>query len=144
MKFDELPLEDQIFMLQQELQQAANTVIFLHKCLTEPKSARYDYPQQTIDHLIHWEKILPENFGCGHSVTKMDCRSCQKNNAIRKRMKEIKDKLSTELQWFDAKMTSPRNNLAVIARLKSGEIVEIWQQFGEWPDGFEVVEWRFK
>lgn len=41
-------------------------------------------------------------------------------------------------------MTSPQNNLNVIVRLKNGEIVETWQQFGEWPDGLEVVEWRFK
>jgi len=144
MKFNELSLEDQVFMLQQELQQAVWTVKFLHSCLTEPKRSQYAYPEQTLGRLEDWEKILPESFGCAHSITHPNCISCKINNDRRKRRKEIEDKLASTLQWFDANMTSPQNNLNVIARLKNGEIVEIWQQFGEWPDGLEVVEWRFK
>jgi len=144
MRFDELDLEDQIFMLQQELQQAVWTVGFLHRCLVEPEMHKYAYPEQTMDHIREWEKILPESPLCHHSMIKPNCMSCKINNDRRLRKKEIEDKLASTLQWFDAKMTSPRNNLKVIARLKNGEIVEIWQQFGEWPDGLDVVEWRFK
>ncbi|GJQ44091.1 MAG: hypothetical protein JETCAE03_35890 [Ignavibacteriaceae bacterium] len=144
MEFKELSLEDQIFILQQELQQAVWTVQFLHNCLTEPEHSKYSYPEQTVERVKKWIEILPPSYLCHHSVRHHNCLSCKINSEIRKRTKEIEDKLASTLQWFDAKMTSPQNNLNVIVRLKNGEIVETWQQFGEWPDGLEVVEWRFK
>lgn len=102
------------------------------------------------------EKILPESFGCGHSITHPNCVSCKINNEIRHRRKEIEDKLNSEnseniifhldseYKWYDATKTSPSNNVKVIVKLKNGDEIEAWQQFGEWPDGLEVIEWRFK
>lgn len=58
MKFNELPLEDQIFILQQELQQAVWTVKFLHDCLTKPETTMYGYPEQTLKHLENWKKYF--------------------------------------------------------------------------------------
>jgi len=93
MKLEELNKDDQIFYLQQELQHAMWSLEFLHKCLIDPEHNSYEYPKLNLNRIEKIKSILPIPSLCGHSVRKMDCDSCRKNEIIYIQTKEIEKKL---------------------------------------------------
>lgn len=72
----DLTLEQaRIILLEQQLDQSAKTIEFMHGCLT---SEHYDYAysDQTIKQLEAIRKLVPESPVCFHSMSVKDCESC--------------------------------------------------------------------
>jgi hypothetical protein len=67
--------EARIVLLEQALEQAQNTVSFLHGCLTDP-GYKYAYPEQTQRNLDEWAALVPRRPYCVHSFTVEGCESC--------------------------------------------------------------------
>lgn len=71
--------EARAIMIEQELDQARNTISFMHGCLTREDHS-YAYPEQTIKHLENIDALLgPTEHYCVHSIHKPDCESCQRH-----------------------------------------------------------------
>lgn len=69
--------EARIVLLEDALQQAQNTVEFMHGCLTD-KTYKYAYPEMTFSNLAEWGKLAPRPaMYCAHSRRQLDCPSCQ-------------------------------------------------------------------
>jgi len=64
-------------------------------------------------------------------------------NAIIRYVKQIKNNNDTKDDWHDANLTSPSNKTRVLVKLKNGNEMIAWQEFGEWPDGLDIVSWKF-
>ncbi len=104
---------DRIFLLEAELQQAMHTIKFLHMCLTQPKHAKYAYPNQTIQELEFWEKILPKEVMCEDhvflSVHKKNCLACVKARKHYLRHKKLR-KIFEDYPFLDDIWPSRRWN----------------------------------
>ncbi len=74
------PEEARIVLLEQALDQACNTIGFMHGCLTDDKHYGYAYPEHTAKHLEAFRLLAPERESCVHSMTMQhvdDCPGCQ-------------------------------------------------------------------
>jgi hypothetical protein len=63
-------------VLKDALHEAQWTVQFLHCCLTEPKTCKYEYPEQTLQRMEEWSAIAPCPTLCLHSRFHDDCPAC--------------------------------------------------------------------
>lgn len=96
----ELTSEERIFLLEDALMQAQWTVHFLHNCLVNPANGKmnggyeYAYPDQTLQRLADWAKLVPPPPLCHHSRTEPGCEACERGNEHRRRLWEIRKKLS--------------------------------------------------
>ena len=90
--------EARIVLLEDALEQAQNTVSFMHGCLTDPaddtregfQGYSYAYPEQTLSHLAEWAALVPVRHYCVHSRHDPDCESCQAHIAKMKRLYEAR------------------------------------------------------
>lgn len=64
-----------------ELEQSANTIEFLHGCLTEPKHYKYLYPEMTVERLQRLRLIVPRREYCFHGAP--SCPICKDEVARR-------------------------------------------------------------
>jgi hypothetical protein len=78
-----------IVVLEDALEQAQNTVSFMHGCLTDPVYT-YAYPDQTQHHLAEWAALVPVEPYCVHSRHHSDCESCQRHVAKMERLAEAR------------------------------------------------------
>lgn len=86
--------EARIILLEDALRQAQHTVRFLHDCLIDAKRHKYAYPNQTIQSLDEWYKLLPSIEGCHHSGYHEDCSSCVIHRKLRKQLQEANNVIS--------------------------------------------------
>lgn len=80
-------------LLVDALEDAQNTVGFMHGCLTDPVY-QYAFPEQTMASMEEWAKLAPRDEPCGHSFTAEGCPGCEARNARFKRMAEARAALS--------------------------------------------------
>lgn len=81
-----------IIILEAELAQAYHTVSFLHSCLTE-EGYSYGYPEQTIERLAKWKKMIRIRPGCIHSHTEPGCKSCKERDEFFMKLFDAKEVL---------------------------------------------------
>ena len=92
--------EARIIILEDALRQAQWTVEFLHGCLVYPDNGEmkggyeYAYPEQTLDRLQEWRKLVPLPKLCNHSYNEIGCESCKNREEERTRLYEAKKVLS--------------------------------------------------
>lgn len=70
--------ELRMFLLEEQLERAYNSIQFLHDCLTQP-NFEYAYPDMTLSELDKIKDLIPnliDRDWCVHSVIRKDCRSC--------------------------------------------------------------------
>lgn len=87
-----LSQEEYIFLLEDALMQAQWTTRFLHDCLKTPGFS-YAYPEQTLQRLEEWGKLVATPPLCHHSRTEHGCEACQIGQEHRRRLYEIRKKL---------------------------------------------------
>ena len=96
----DLTAEERIFLLEDALVQAQWTVHFLHNCLVNPANGKmnggyeYGYPEQTLKHLEDWAKLVAPPPLCFHSRQEPGCESCKRGHEHRRRLWEIREKIS--------------------------------------------------
>lgn len=84
-----LPFTYREFVLQEALERAANTIEFLHGCLTNDMY-RYEHPEQTEQMLEEIEALIGERGYCLHSNFDPECSSCREHSErlfLKKRLK---------------------------------------------------------
>lgn len=86
-----------IVLMQLQLEQAYNTIKFLHQCLTSDKAV-YMYPEHTIKELKEIKRLIPEHIltYCIHSNIREDCHSCKISQEKRIKRAEAKEVLKYE------------------------------------------------
>ena len=82
-----------IILLENALNEAQNTVEFLHGCLTSSNYS-YNYPAQTLSNLKNWYELVPKSKGCVHSFDRLDCPECQDRKGRSKQLTEARKILS--------------------------------------------------
>lgn len=67
-----------IVLLEDALEQARNTIQFMHGCLTHPPQYYYAYPEHTEQMVEQINALVPERKYCMHSALRNneDCESC--------------------------------------------------------------------
>lgn len=89
------PIEARIVILENALIQAYNKVQFLHNCLTQPESCTYSYPEQTLERLADWKKLIQIPKICYHSYYAPGrgepCEACEEAKVYHQRLDNAKE-----------------------------------------------------
>ena len=96
------PKDARIAVLEDALAQAYWTVEFLHDCLVHPTATHnhpacsYEYPEQTINSLKEWAKLVKIPKLCHHSYFASSCDACQERANTIRRLAEARKLLLSE------------------------------------------------
>jgi hypothetical protein len=86
--------EARIFLLEDELDHARQTILFMHGCLTDD-TYQYRYPEHTERRLQKIATLIgPNQPGCLHSFYQDGCEECEQRTDHMRKLNEAKDTLS--------------------------------------------------
>jgi hypothetical protein len=95
------PIEARVVILENAVIQACNKVQFLHNCLTQPESCIYSYPEQTMERLADWKKLIQMPKTCHHSYYAPrrgePCEACEESKVYLQRLVAAKEVAAKEV-----------------------------------------------